>query len=116
MSNFHTMETYEREDGKRGWRIKVGDEVVATDGGQGYNNEEDALTGLFGVFFGTWDQSFLDLYQKWQGYAGQAQRYDIPPEAQEGVPVRVETPKQDDADAPNYASDDVKVVPGGDGD
>lgn len=99
----HHMETYEREDGKRGWRITVGTgenaDVVATDGGQGYGNEEDALSGLFGNFFGTWDESFLELYQKWQSYAGG--QYSIPPEAKEGIPVHTL-----DADAPNYENPD----------
>lgn len=70
MSN-HSIETYDREDGKRGWRAKVGDNIVATDGGQGYNNEEDALSGFFNLFFGSWDTSFLGEYEKWQAYAGQ---------------------------------------------
>lgn len=82
----HSVETYERKDGTRGWRIKVGDDITATDGGQGYENEKDCLAGLFGNFFGQWDDSFLELYAKWQAYGG---NYDIPPEAQEGVPVAV---------------------------
>lgn len=40
-------ETFLRDDGRHGWRITVvhaGDEdVVATDGGQGYQNRVDAL-------------------------------------------------------------------------
>lgn len=70
MSN-HSIETYTRQDGKSGWRALVGDDVVATDGGQGYNNDEDALSGFFGLFFGSWDTSFLGEYDKWQAYAGQ---------------------------------------------
>lgn len=66
-----SMETYERADGKRGWRIKVQDDVVATDGNQGYENEYDSLNSLFGIFFGAWDSSFLELYNKWQEYAEQ---------------------------------------------
>lgn len=92
----HHVETYEREDKKRGWRITVGGDIVATDGGQGYENEKDCLAGLFGNFFGQWDDSFLELYQKWQKYAGQ--QYDVPPEAQEGVPVAIR--RKDDAPDP----------------
>lgn len=77
--NNHSVETYEREDGKRGWRIKSGDDIVATDGGQGYNNEEDALTGLYNIFFGSYDTSFLELYQKWQDYAGQETPSELEP-------------------------------------
>lgn len=100
----HEMETYEREDGKRGWRITVGDDVVATDGGQGYNNEEDCLAGLFGLFFGTWDESFLGLYEKWQSYSGQQGSYDTPAGSVEGPPVHM-PPKVIDVDAPNYQAD-----------
>ena len=82
----HRMETFERKDGKRGWRILSGDDVTATDGGQGYNNEEDCLAGLFGNFFDQWDDSFLELYQKWQSYAGQKPPEQTP-ETQEGMPV-----------------------------
>jgi hypothetical protein len=39
-----TGELYERTDGKWAWRRKSwpGGDVVATDGGQGYENENDA--------------------------------------------------------------------------
>lgn len=33
---------YKRVDGKWAWRLEVNDKVVATDGSQGYENEEDA--------------------------------------------------------------------------
>lgn len=102
MAGLHNVETYERADGKRGWRVRSGDDIVATDGGQGYNNEEDCLAGFFGCFFGEWDMTFLELYQKWQQYDGQSSKYTIPPEAMEGPPVRV----REDADAPNYQADD----------
>lgn len=143
--NLHSMEMYKNEAGKFGFRIKMGDDVVAGDMHQGYENEKDCLQALFGQFFGEWDETFLGLYNKWQGYAGTA--YDIPPEAQEGIPVQVrrkadapdpeqhmeqmlseaerEADKQAaaqragrlDADAPNYsAGDEDVVVPGGDND
>lgn len=86
--SLHHMEITERADGKHGWRITVGDDVVATDHGQGYNNEQDVLHSLFGLFLGTWDTSFLDLYAKWQSYEGEG--YDLPEGAEEGVPVRIE--------------------------
>lgn len=99
----HHMETYKRRDGKYAWRITVGTgesaDIVATDGGQGYENEKDCLAGLMGNFFGTWDDSFLEVYQRWQSYGAAA--YDVPPEAEEGVPVHV----QSDADGPNYEAD-----------
>lgn len=33
---------YKRKDGKWAWNLTVNSEVVATDGGQGYENESDA--------------------------------------------------------------------------
>lgn len=36
---------YTRSDGKWAWRLKADNgEIVATDGGQGYENEDDART------------------------------------------------------------------------
>lgn len=107
-SRLHHMEVYKRADGKYAWRITVGKgdnaDIVVTDGGQGYEHKIDCLAGLFGNFFGEWDESFLELYADWQKVGG---TYDVPPEAQEGVPVliREETPHRD-ADAPNYSADD----------
>jgi uncharacterized protein YegP (UPF0339 family) len=38
-----TGETFQRSDGKYAFRIKAANgEIVATDGGQGYNNRTDA--------------------------------------------------------------------------
>jgi hypothetical protein len=61
----HNIETYQRADSKWSWRINVGGDIVATDGGQGYENKKDMLNSLFGIFFGTFDESFLTLYQEW---------------------------------------------------
>jgi len=33
---------YKRKDGRWAWNLTVNGEVVATDGGQGYENESDA--------------------------------------------------------------------------
>ncbi|MCZ4327481.1 DUF1508 domain-containing protein [Brachybacterium paraconglomeratum] len=35
---------YKRADGKWAWNLKVNGDIVATDGGQGYENESDART------------------------------------------------------------------------
>lgn len=35
---------YKRADGKWAWRLTSGSDVIATDGGQGYENESDART------------------------------------------------------------------------
>ena len=88
--SLHHMEITDRPDGKHGWQITVGDDIVATDHGQGYNNKQDALHSLFGIFLGTWDTSFLDLYEQWQSYEGTG--YDLPEGAAEGVPVRIDEP------------------------
>lgn len=63
--SIHTVEKYKRPDGKLGWRVRVGDDVVATDGGQGYENKKDMLDSFFGLYFGQYDESFLELYAEW---------------------------------------------------
>lgn len=37
-----TRLVYKRKDGKWAWNLKVNGRVVATDGGQGYENQADA--------------------------------------------------------------------------
>jgi hypothetical protein len=86
-NNLHHVETYETKDDKIGWRVTVGDNIISSDARQGYENEKDALQAFFGQFFGEWDETFLGLYQQWQGYAGTG--YEPGVLAQEGVPVRI---------------------------
>jgi uncharacterized protein YegP (UPF0339 family) len=35
---------YKRADGKWAWHLSVGGKIIATDGSQGYENENDART------------------------------------------------------------------------
>lgn len=107
--SLHRMELTEREDGKHGWRIMVGDDIVATEHSKGYNNTKDALDALFGIFLGTWDTSFLELYEKWQNYAGTS--YDVPDGAIEGAPVHIEDKPMPEkfADAAEVFTGDAKV-------
>lgn len=65
----HNIETYQDNAGEWRWRISVtpgtpggekGD--VVADSGEGYKNKKDMLTSLFGMFFATFDESFLTLY------------------------------------------------------
>jgi uncharacterized protein YegP (UPF0339 family) len=37
-----TRLVYKRKDGKWAWNLKVNGRIVATDGGQGYENQSDA--------------------------------------------------------------------------
>lgn len=38
------LEVYPRKDGKWAWRVRASNgQIVATDGGQGYNNKQDAI-------------------------------------------------------------------------
>ncbi|MCX6398302.1 MAG: DUF1508 domain-containing protein [Propionibacteriales bacterium] len=37
-----TRLVYKRKDGKWAWNLKVNGRIVATDGGQGYENQADA--------------------------------------------------------------------------
>jgi len=101
--DYNHIEHHKREDGKWAWRITAGKHVIATSGTYEYDSESDCLAGLFGIWFGIWDESFLGLYEKWQSLGGEL--YDNPPEAQEGVPVYVATdntrPEQDLGDDPD---------------
>lgn len=46
------IEVYTRDDGKFAWRaVAHNNEIVATDGGQGYDNAEDAKDTAIGVVF-----------------------------------------------------------------
>jgi hypothetical protein len=74
--SIHTVEPYKREDGKLAWRVKVGDDVIATDGSQGYENKKDMLDAFFGMFFGTFDESFLELYSEWNPPVTEQDRAD----------------------------------------
>jgi uncharacterized protein YegP (UPF0339 family) len=75
VSDSNKVETYKRSDGKWAWRItakrgNLPDAIIATDGGQGYENEADALNSLFSVFFGTYDTSFLAAHNRWAETSG----------------------------------------------
>jgi hypothetical protein len=68
----HTIRDYEDAEGKWRWAIAVtpgtpaGTEPdVVADSGQGYANREDMLKSFFGIFFGTFDETFLALYGEW---------------------------------------------------
>ena len=51
-----TGETYKRADGKYAFRVKAGNhEVVATDGGQGYDHEADAKSTLEKLISGAYN-------------------------------------------------------------
>lgn len=45
MRHMGTFEVYTRSDGRYGWRLKATNgQIIATDGGQGYENWADANT------------------------------------------------------------------------
>src|SRR5438309_2123750 len=64
----HTIQTYQEESTNADWRwrivVKDTGDVVA-DSGEGYRNKKDMLNSLFGIFFGDYDETFLDLYVEW---------------------------------------------------
>lgn len=71
MSSDHTIESYKDASGEWRWRIWAGNKHdIVADSGQGYTRERDSLTALFGIYFGQYDESFLEVYGKWQSYAG----------------------------------------------
>jgi uncharacterized protein YegP (UPF0339 family) len=48
---------YKRSDGKWAWNLTVNGNIVATDGGQGYENEDDARTMADKVIGGTYSDA-----------------------------------------------------------
>jgi hypothetical protein len=73
------------------WTIWSDTQNIVGTSQRGYETEKACLHALFGIFFGTWDESFLELYAKWMEESGG--EYDVPPEAVAGVNVRVEPAK-----------------------
>ena len=57
------IETYQTDDGKWAWKIENEGAVLASN--QGYDDEASLLQGLFSVFFGSYDDSFLALHRRW---------------------------------------------------
>lgn len=54
-------ETYQRSDGKYAFRVKArNNEIVATDGGQGYNSRTDAKSTLEKLMRGDYDGPITD--------------------------------------------------------
>ena len=115
MSDLHHMELLECADGTVSWRISDDDggmEILSA----GHKNKQQALHHLFGIFLGTWDDSFLAMYEQWQSYAGED--YPLPEGAEAGPPVRIEDampeafagPAQpgDSASATTFHGDPVK--------
>lgn len=111
--SLNNFETYKDEadpaggydGGQTRWRVTTGNEqgtgernIVAVSP-DGYTNERDALSAFFTMFFGTWDESFLEKYDQWQSYAGEAEKFaeSLPPEAKPGPNVLVQNQEQRDA-------------------
>ena len=57
------IETYQGDDGKWGWKIWAEENILA--GCNGYEDESSLLQGLFSVFFGSYDESFLAAHKRW---------------------------------------------------
>ncbi len=54
-------EVYKRADGKYAFRVRAGNnEIVATDGGQGYSNKSDAKSTLEKLMRGDYDGTITD--------------------------------------------------------
>ena len=53
------VEIYKRADGLWDWRLKAGNgEIIASSGGQGYTERNDALEAVYRVFKDTWSVEF----------------------------------------------------------
>lgn len=104
--SLHTINTYQDKEGQWRWNISVTpgtpagtpDDIVA-DSGQGYNSRHEMLTSFFGMYFGQYDDSFLELYSEWnpEDHGGGIQTpeeilNDTPPEFPDG---RVGVPAPD---------------------
>lgn len=70
--SLHTINTYKDKQDQWRWSIAVTPgtpagtpEDVVADSGQGYANRKDMLNSLFGILFGSYDDSFLELYAEW---------------------------------------------------
>jgi hypothetical protein len=78
--NVNHIETY-LDGGHHCWRILDEDNEVVADSDGGYATEHEALTSLFGIFFGDYDESFLVLYAKWNPEAQQDALFPEPVKA-----------------------------------
>jgi hypothetical protein len=57
--SLHTINTYQDKQGQWRWNISV------TPGTPGGTPDDVVADSFFGVYFGTYDDSFLELYQEW---------------------------------------------------
>lgn len=66
----HNIETKQDQHGKWHWRIVLynkilGAEFFIAESSEEYTTRKEMLNDLFGLFFGTYDDSFLTLYAEW---------------------------------------------------
>jgi uncharacterized protein YegP (UPF0339 family) len=94
------LQVYKRADGKHAWRLEVNGEIVATDGGQGYENAGDALK--MGI-------------QTVSGHYSGAQIRVGTSSSDPGTPVGIVGQPVGSAIMKEAVSDDTVVKPGGDG-
>jgi hypothetical protein len=59
------LRVYRRDgDRKWAWQIKVGSDIIAVDGSQGYNNREDAAAPATKLLNGDYDDYEIELEQE----------------------------------------------------
>ena len=58
------LDVYERNDGRYAWRLTVNGNIVATDGGQGYENKEDCEAVALRVVGGSYTAAVGDYQTK----------------------------------------------------
>lgn len=56
-----SREVFKRSDGKWSFRVRSSSDIVATDGGQGYNSKSDAKDILKKLVDGTYDGNITEL-------------------------------------------------------
>ena len=64
----HVIDVYQDARNEYRWRIRAENGSILADSGEGYKNKADCLHGLFGLFFGAYDDTFLTHYAEWQQY------------------------------------------------
>lgn len=62
----HQIDVYQDVKSEWRWRIKTQNGSILADSGEGYHNKADCLHGLYGIFFGAYDDTFLVYYAQWQ--------------------------------------------------
>jgi hypothetical protein len=94
-------ETVHQEyDGKWYWRI-LRDGLPLAASGELYDTEVECLRHFFAIFFGSYDESYVDLYRRWQTLSVG----EPVPESYIHIKEQPAPGPKSEADGPNYEYD-----------